>query len=269
VRGARLALRGIEPLTLNAELTFGADGAWTKARLSLPDGSLSADVVPQADGAGMTMRGSRFTPPIGPGYVFENLELTATVTPTELRDIQAEGSVFGGKFKANGQARYAGPITVDGRFYVDDLNLEPLVGLFANGVSVTGTGDLKGTFGLRADRLETLFDQARVEFSFTGNRGAIENVDLVRAAQAAGREGIRGGRTRYNTISGAVAVNANRASFQQFRIASDSMSAAGGFEIQPKGELVGRLGIQVGPRGTVVAQGNVAVTGDVRNPVLR
>jgi hypothetical protein len=70
-------------------------------------------------------------------------------------------------------------------------------------------------------------------------------------------------------MSGNVAVNANRASIQQFRIASDSMSAAGGFEIQPKGELAGRLGIQVGPRGTVVAQGNVAISGDVRNPVLR
>ncbi|MGH8663876.1 MAG: AsmA-like C-terminal region-containing protein, partial [Burkholderiales bacterium] len=269
VRGARLTLRGMEPLSVNAELAFGADGALTKARLSLADGSLSADIVPQAEGASVSMRGSRFTPPLGPGYVFEDLELTATVTPTELRDIQAEGSVFGGKFKANGQARYAGPIAVDGRFYVDNLSLEPLVGLFANGVSVTGNGDLKGTFGLRAERLETLFDQARVEFTFSGNRGAIENVDLVRAAQAAGREGVRGGRTRYNTISGVVAVNANRASFQQFRIASDSMSAAGGFEIQPKGELAGRLGIQVGPRGTVVAQGNVAISGDVRNPVFR
>ena len=29
------------------------------------------------------------------------------------------------------------------------------------------------------------------------------------------------------------------------------------------------LGIQVGPRGTVVAQGNIVLTGDVRNPVLK
>jgi hypothetical protein len=27
--------------------------------------------------------------------------------------------------------------------------------------------------------------------------------------------------------------------------------------------------IQIGPRGTVLAQSSVAVTGDVRNPVLR
>jgi hypothetical protein len=269
VRAARIILRGMEPLSVNADASFGTDGALTKARLSLADGSLSADVVPQAEGASVSMRGSRFTPPIGPGYVFENFELTATATATELRDIQAEGSVFGGKFKANGQARYADSITVDGRFYIDSLSLQPLVGLFANGVSITGSSDMKGTFALRAERLETLFDQARVDFSFTGNRGAIENVDLMRAAQSAGREGIRGGRTRYNTMSGIVAVNGNRASFQQLRIASDSMSAAGAFEVQPKGELAGRLGIQVGPRGTVVAQGNVGVGGDVRNPVLR
>jgi hypothetical protein len=128
---------------------------------------------------------------------------------------------------------------------------------------------MKGTFSLRGERLPSLVEQARVDFNINGNRGAIENVDLMRAAQAAGREGVRGGRTRYNTMSGVVAVNGDHASFQQFRIASDSMTAAGGFEIQPKGELAGRLGIQVGPKGTVIAQGNVAVSGDVRNPVLR
>ncbi len=70
-------------------------------------------------------------------------------------------------------------------------------------------------------------------------------------------------------MSGLVSTSGNRASFQQLRVTSDSLNAAGGFEIQPKGELAGRLGIQVGPRGTVVAQGNVAISGDVRNPVLR
>jgi hypothetical protein len=269
VRGARVALRGMEPLGVNADLSFGPDGSLVKARLALADGSLTADIVPQAEGASLSLRGSRFTPPIGPGYVFENLELTATVTATEVRDVQAEGSLFGGKFKANGQARYASGIVAEGRFYIDNLNLEPLVGLFAQGVSVSGTGDLKGTFSLRSENLESLFEQARVDFTFTGNRGAIENVDLMRAAQSAGREGVRGGRTRYSTMSGVVAVSGNRASFQQFRIGSDSMSAAGDFEIQPRGELAGRLGIQVGPRGTVVAQGNAAVSGDVRNPVLR
>jgi hypothetical protein len=47
------------------------------------------------------------------------------------------------------------------------------------------------------------------------------------------------------------------------------MSAAGAFDILPKGELDGRLGIQIGPRGTVLVQSSVTVTGNVRNPVLR
>src|SRR5690606_17813269 len=112
VRGARIALHGMQPLTVNADLALGPDGSVTRANLSLSDGSLHAVVVPQADGASLHVRGSRFTPPIGPGYVFENLELTATLGPRELRDIQAEGSVFGGRFKANGQVRYGGDIVV-------------------------------------------------------------------------------------------------------------------------------------------------------------
>src|SRR5690606_23303163 len=137
-------------------------------------------------------------------------------------------------------------IVVDGRFYVDNLALEPLVAAFTPGVIVSGTGDLEGTFNLRAEHLNALLDQPRVDFTFSGSRGTIENVDLMRAAQVAGREGVRGGRTRYTTMSGTAAVTNGRASFQQFRIASDSMSAAGSFEIRSMGELTGRLGIQIG-----------------------
>jgi hypothetical protein len=47
------------------------------------------------------------------------------------------------------------------------------------------------------------------------------------------------------------------------------MNAAGAFDILPKGELSGRLNIQVGPKGRIVAAGSVGVTGNVRNPVLK
>jgi hypothetical protein len=235
----------------------------------LSDGTLSAQIVPNERGAALSVSGSRFTLPLGPAYQFESLQLTGNVSRSQLTDVRAEGSIFGGSFKASGQARYANGIHVEGAFDVDHLNLEPLVALFANGVSVTGSAQLKGSFNLRANRLQNLFDHERVEFSFTGNKGVINNVDFMRAAQSPAREGVRGGRTRYTNVSGMVMVADNRASFYQVRVTSDAMTAAGAFDILPKGELSGRMGIQVAPRGTLLAQSNVAVTGDVRNPVLR
>jgi hypothetical protein len=228
-----------------------------------------ADVVPKGESANLSVRASGFIPPLGPAYVFETLELKGTLSRAGLREVQAEGTLFGGKLKAEGAARFGPNIVVDGKFSIESLNLEPLVALFAREVSVSGGADLKGTFSLQADSIEKLFEQPRAEFGLSASRGTINNVDLVRAAQSPTRDGVRGGRTRYNTMSAVVTVTANRASVQQLRIVSDAMSAAGGFEVQGKGELSGRLGIQVGPRGTVVAQGNVAVTGDARNPVLR
>jgi hypothetical protein len=176
---------------------------------------------------------------------------------------------MGGKFKANGRARYGSGIVVDGRFNVENMSIEPLLALFTQGVSITGAADMQGSFTLRGDSIAALFTQERVELGFSASRGTMNNVDLVRAAQSPSRDGVRGGRTRYNAASGLVTVAGNRASFQQFRIASDAMAAAGAFEILPKGELAGRMTIQVGPKGTVVAQSSVAVTGDVRNPVLK
>jgi hypothetical protein len=269
VRGARVSLPGMEPLHLDADVTLGSDGALTKAALSLSDGSLRAEVVPHESHAAVQLRGSRFIPPIGPAYVFEDLEATASVTRSGLQDVQAQGTLFGGKFKADGQARFDNGIAVEGRFAIDNLELEPLIALFARGVSVTGTADMTGTFALQTERMEHLFDRPRVQASFSGQRGTVNNVDLVRAAQVSGREGVRGGRTRYNTLTGAFTVAGDQAYFQQLRIQSDGMSAAGGFEVRRGGDLAGQLGIQVGPRGTVVARGNVGVSGDVRNPVLR
>jgi hypothetical protein len=269
IRGARVTLRGLEPLSLNVDAQLDKNGAVSRASVRLADGTLTADVVPKGDSASLVVRASRFTPPLGPAYVFNDLELTGTLTPTELREIQAEGSVFGGKLKASGQVRYASAITVEGKFTIANLNLEPLVALFTSELSITGSADINGLFTLQAARLGALFDQPRVDFGFSANQGMIKNVDLVRAAQASGREGIRGGRTRYTNMTGVVAVARNRASFQQLRIASNSMNAAGSFDVQGKGDLSGKLGIQVGPPGTVVAQSQIVVTGDVRNPVLR
>jgi hypothetical protein len=259
----------MEPLHLDADVTLGSDGALTKAALSLSDGSLRAEVVPHESHAAVQLRDSRFIPPIGPAYVFEDLEATASVTRSGLQDVQAQGTLFGGKFKADGQARFDNGIAVEGRFAIDNLELEPLIALFARGVSVTGTADMTGTFALQTERMEHLFDRPRVQASFSGQRGTVNNVDLVRAAQVSGREGVRGGRTRYNTLTGAFTVAGDQAHFQQLRIQSDAMSAAGGFEVRRGGDLAGQMGIQVGPRGTVVARGNVGVSGDVRNPVLR
>jgi hypothetical protein len=263
-------MQGMEPFTVNVDARMNANGAVSKATFRLTDGTLTVDVVPKGENsASLSARASRFTPPLGPRYMFDSVELTATLAPNEMRDLRAEGSIFGGKLKAIGHARYAPEIVVQGKFEIDNLNLEPLVALFAKEVSVTGAANMNGVFTLQAPSIDKLFSQSRVDLGFSANKGIINNVDLMRAAQSSGREGIRGGRTRYTNITGVAAITANRASFQQLRIASDSLNGAGSFDVLPKGEVVGTLGVQVGPRGTVVAQGNIVLTGDVRNPVLK
>lgn len=186
--------------------------------------------------------------------MFEGIELTATITRAEVKDIQATASLYDGKLKAQGQARFDTGVAVSGAFTIENLNLELLIGLYSRDVTVTGGADMKGTFTLQGESLDKLFSQSRVDLGFAANRGSISNVDLVRAAQGPSRDGVRGGRTRYTNMSGVVSVAAGRASIQQLRIPSDSMAAAGAFDVMlPKGELNGRIGIQVGPRGTVVA----------------
>jgi hypothetical protein len=47
------------------------------------------------------------------------------------------------------------------------------------------------------------------------------------------------------------------------------MRASGSVDIGPNGELSGRISAELGSKSVIVARGNLAVTGNLKTPVLK
>jgi hypothetical protein len=139
---------------------------------------------------------------------------------------------------------------------------------FTRNFTAGGTLDLTATYTLSGANLQTLFDGTRLEGTFSIAGGELGNVDLARALQAAKAGGSRGGRTRFENLSGTVQVNGNQYSYRQLQLASGAMNATGNVEVSD-GALSGRVNVEIGTKGVVVARGGLTPAGTLRDPVLR
>jgi hypothetical protein len=116
--------------------------------------------------------------------------------------------------------------------------------------------------------MKTLFDAPRLEGTFSIASGELNNVDVARALQGAKATGLRGGKTRFENLTGAVQVSGNHYSYRQLQLSSGAMSASGNVDVTD-GALSGRINAEIGTKGVVVARGGLSPGGTLRDPVLR
>ena len=58
-------------------------------------------------------------------------------------------------------------------------------------------------------------------------------------------------------------------SYRQLQLASGPMIASGAVDVEPNGNLSGRVITQLGTKNVIVARGNLVVTGNLKTPVLK
>jgi hypothetical protein len=80
---------------------------------------------------------------------------------------------------------------------------------------------------------------------------------------------VRGGKTRFESLGGSLHVTDKQYSYRRLRLNSGPMNATGNVDITSDGALAGRINAEVGSKSTVIARGNLAVAGNVKNPVLK
>ena len=92
---------------------------------------------------------------------------------------------------------------------------------------------------------------------------------MVRAIQSPSRDGVRGGRTGFNSLTGSMQLSGKTWSFRQLQLASGPMQASGNVDVGPHGDLSGRVSAELGSKTMVVAKGTVNVTGNLKTPILK
>jgi hypothetical protein len=84
-----------------------------------------------------------------------------------------------------------------------------------------------------------------VQSSFTVRKGTLDGVDMVRALQTPKAEGVFGGKTRFDDLTGNLSVAGGRYQYRDLRMKSGVMLATGSFDISPEQEVGGRLQLQL------------------------
>jgi hypothetical protein len=113
-----------------------------------------------------------------------------------------------------------------------------------------------------------LFAAPRVAAAFSLTKGMLNNVDLVRAMQSAGRTPQRGGRTTFSEITGEAQASGNRISYRNLKFVSGPMNGTGAIDVSPAAELSGRLNLVLGSSAVTVARGSLQVSGQLKDPIL-
>ena len=265
--GVRISGFTIDIPQFESTLTFGRDGAVQKLRMS--DGKMTVNATPKDGGLALAIEAREWQTPVGPALQFSDLSVIAQVDRRQATVTAFEGRVGGGRIKGALKAGWTSTITVEGEFSLENGRLQELIPAYTRDFSANGLLNANGSFALHGKTLKTLFDASAAEASFTISTGELNNVDVVRAIQAPTAGGTRGGKTRFDTLGGALSISDGRYNYKQLRLTSGPLNAGGSIAVGSDGALSGRINAELGARNLVVARGSLAVTGAVRDPLLR
>jgi len=189
---------------------------------------------------------------------------SARITPGQVAVSNIEGALYDGSIKGDAIIKWGSQMSAEGRIELKGADCRQVLQAFGSAFSATGALDTSLAFASQGKDPAELFAAPRVDGTFILRKGAINNVDLLRALQSPSR----GGKTPFDELSGEAQGSGNRIAYRNLNLSSGRMRANGAVDISPNAELSGRINVQVGTQAVTVTRGILNVGGSLRNPVL-
>ncbi len=265
-QGVALATRGILIPPFAIDASFGSHGELREAAIQVEKAQFN--VTPKGKAWQVKLSANSWKPLIGPAVEFENLEATAVVDRDGATVSDIQGRVGGNSFFGHMKASWGATLQVSGDMKLREGQLHQLLPLFTRSFTSSGTVNLSASYAMSSTSISTLFDNVQFEGPFTITSGELHNVDIVRALQSAGAGKQRGGKTRFDTLSGTVQAAGNQYSYRQLQLNSGPMNASGAVHVN-NGNLSGNINAELGTKGAVVARGTLVAGGSLQDPILR
>jgi hypothetical protein len=267
LKSVKLAVKDLNIPLFNGDITLDREGALQRAVLS--DSKVRIELTPKDQALRVGLEAHNWRLPIGPAMEFDDLAMEAVMDSQRASITAIDGKIGRAMVKGSARANWGGGIRLEGDFTVTNGELAQLLSGFTRDFSATGTLHANVSYALQGTTLQNLFAEPKVEATFNIEKGVINNVDIVRAIQIPSRDGVRGGKTGFNTLAGSMRLANQSYSYRQLQLASGPMNAAGSVDIAPNGNLSGRINTELGSKTVVVARGNLSVTGSLKTPVLK
>ena len=269
VKSIKLESRTVKMPPFDADLRLSPEGAIQQAVLSSTDGKLNLELVPHDNQIDIALSAAKgWVPPLGPQIEFTDLTVKAVATHNQIKVEKFESLLYGGAAKGSAVIVWGGPWSMDGEVATERIDLRDLMELFTRDARSTGQLESKLRYSLSSPGLATLFDSPKVDGSFDIKKGDVDGVDLVRALQSGGRGVTQGGATRFEEISGALALANGRYQYRNIKLSSGLLSATGVFEVSPHKDVSGRISIELRSQAAQI-RGNFVVDGDLKAIVLK
>jgi hypothetical protein len=151
---------------------------------------------------------------------------------------------------------------------VNQVEIRSLLQVLGRPPTMSGRLSATPVFSASAQQAGQLAQALRLETPFDVKNGVLHGIDIGKAATSLiSREGSKGGETRFDQLSGHLALNRGTRRLTQLKISSGSLSANGNVTVSPRDELSGRVNAQVTAAGTSAVV-PLNVMGSVQSPLL-
>lgn len=185
----------------------------------------------------------------------------------ELNLSEINASLYGGTLKATLKANWKQGWKVRGEARISQVELKEVVALLTTATRLNGKLNANGGYSMNAKEARKLVENLRGHFKFDVRRGVLHGLDLERAVTTLTMQGTRGGQTRFDDLSGSLAIVGKPYQISQIEVTSGALSAEGNVDIAPSKKLTGRVNVAM--RGTAsLIEVPLEVSGTLNDPVL-
>jgi uncharacterized protein involved in outer membrane biogenesis len=267
--GALLKLRNATLGPLDARLSLDGAGNLEKAFLATADGRLKALVKPEGARYLIDVNARAWTLPVGPAIVFDEFSVKGVATTNDASFDEVRARLYGGTVTGNARVGWQKGMQLKGAAEVSQVEIGSLLQALGKPRSMSGKLNAKPVFSADAPGAEQIADRLRLDTPFDIQSGVLHGVDISKAATSLiSKDAGKGGETRFDKLSGHLAMDRGTRRLTRLNIASGSLSADGNVTISPKDELSGRINANV--KAVRLATGSVPlnVGGTLDHPLV-
>jgi uncharacterized protein involved in outer membrane biogenesis len=252
----------------DARLNLRGDGSLLDASLAGRDGKLKAHIKPERASYLIDAHAKDWKLPIGPAIHFDELVVkgVATLNDANLGDIRAR--LYGGTVNARATAGWNKGIRINGSAEVNQVEVAPVLKALNRPARLSGKLTAKPVaFSASATRADQLVGALRLESPFDVQNGVLHGIDIQKAATSLITRA-SGGETRFDKLSGHLALDRGTRRLTRLSVVSGSLSGDGHVTISPKDDLSGRVTARIKAVSVASAAVPLNVSGTLESPVL-
>jgi len=154
---------------------------------------------------------------------------------------------------------------LEGELDINHLELQQIASMLSPDAGISGKLDASPVFSASAASASQLADALQLEAKFDVQQGVLHGVDIKKAASNMIKQPEAGGETRFDELSGHLAMAHGGYQFTQLKISASAFTVDGGeVSISPEKKLSGRIHAKVTALGSVPLN----VGGTVDSPLL-